>query len=122
MTNNNGSKRNKARTKYIILTIVAMIVTFLPIFFLPMIRHTPKTEKAIDVFSMIMMIPGIFFGFKVVQATYDKDKLAKGPLFIPKSFGYGLSINPYHPVGKVIWGLLGAVIVFFLVKFILTPA
>lgn len=54
-----------------------------------------------------MLIVGIVFLFSMVRffLVIPKEDATSGmqaPLIIPKSFGVGWAINPYHPLGKVL--------------------
>lgn len=54
-----------------------------------------------------MLIVGIVFSFSIIRffVVIPKDDKVSGkyaPLIIPKSFGVGWAINPYHPLGKVL--------------------
>ncbi|MGL9748925.1 helix-turn-helix domain-containing protein [Enterococcus sp. DIV0170] len=54
-----------------------------------------------------MLVVGIVFIFSIVRyfVVIPKSDAVSGmqaPLVIPKSFGVGWAINPYHPLGKVL--------------------
>ena len=62
-----------------------------------------------------MLIVGIVFLFSMVRffLVIPKEDAISGmqaPLIIPKSFGVGWAINPYHPLGKVL--LIGIFVAF----------
>lgn len=44
------------------------------------------------------------------------------PLWVPKVYGIGLSINPYHRFGKLIFILLAVLIVGIIISLLFTPA
>ena len=54
-----------------------------------------------------MLVVGVVFIFSIVRffIVIPKEDAVSGmqaPLIIPKSFGVGWAINPYHPLGKVL--------------------
>lgn len=54
-----------------------------------------------------MVIVGVLFAFSILRffLVIPKEDPSSGryaPLIIPKSFGVGWGINPYHPLGKVL--------------------
>ncbi|WP_052004699.1 hypothetical protein [Agrilactobacillus composti] len=122
MRQNNAPKQNRNRKLYVTLTMVFLVIALAPILFLPMVSGDAKLAKIIGIFSVAMTIPVLILSLKVLQSYYDKAELRHKPLLIPKAFGYGLSINPYHPAGKAIWFGIIVVVVILLIKMIVTPA
>lgn len=55
--------------------------------------------------SLILSITIILVGLTYLKSKQFSPPVpgVKPPLFIPRTFGIGLSINPNHPIGKLIW-------------------
>jgi hypothetical protein len=60
-------------------------------------------EQFVTVFILMLCIilihVAVRFG-KIVYQNYEG--ISNPPLWVPKSFGYGISVNPYNKVGKII--------------------
>ncbi|BAL61368.1 helix-turn-helix transcriptional regulator [Melissococcus plutonius] len=113
--------KEKENKKYQLYLMVILLLMFIPILFIPLFGKHVMVVKYIGIFVVLMSICLLYFSLKLVQ-TYYKDVADKnGPLFIPKAFGIGITINPFNFWGKVIWLSLIAFLVVLVIKMILTP-
>ena len=66
-------------------------------------RFSAPVTKFLTIILLILSSILILLSYnflKFVYKDYKGDKNA--PLWVPKTFGYGMSINPYHKSGKYI--------------------
>ncbi|WP_243419891.1 hypothetical protein [Lactobacillus helveticus] len=70
---------------------------------IPLVTSNKSLTKFVTVFilmlSIILIHVAVKFG-KVVYQNYEG--MPNPPLWVPKAFGYGISVNPYNKVGKII--------------------
>lgn len=113
--------KEKDNKKYQLYLMVILLLMFIPILFIPLFGKHVMVVKCIGIFVVLMSICLIYFSLKLVQ-TYYKDVADKNsPLFIPKAFGVGVTINPFNFWGKFIWLSLIIFLVGLVIKMILTP-
>ncbi len=93
----------KANKKYTKIIISLMVLIIIPCLILPIIN--PEKNKFIFIallaISLISAIVLMFVGYqfqKEAFKVYRGDKNA--PLFLPRTYGIGFSLNPYKSIGK----------------------
>lgn len=64
------------------------------------------TESMSGLLTLSVAVVLIGFSYFKTRQFYPIIPHAKQPLIIPKPIGVGLTINPNHPLGKVIWVLI----------------
>lgn len=94
----------KANKKYSVLLIVlTVLIVLMAVVIIPLVTSNKSLTKFVTVFilmlSIILIHVAVKFG-KVVYQNYEG--MPNPPLWVPKSFGYGISVNPYNKVGKII--------------------
>ncbi|MFV0557567.1 MAG: hypothetical protein ACK5MW_02870 [Enterococcus sp.] len=72
--------------------------------------------KGLSIAIIILTFPLMASSYVIYKNAFQNQTDAKGrqPLFIPKVYGVGLSINPHHPLGKILWGVIVALMLFVL--------
>ncbi|TQA96310.1 hypothetical protein FKY92_15585, partial [Enterococcus faecalis] len=72
---------------------------------------------------VIMVLPLLYFAWQILKIAYkDQKDNPTSLLWVPKVYGIGLSINPYHRFGKLIFILLAVLIVGIIISLLFTPA
>lgn len=61
-----------------------------------------------------------YLAFQLTKSYYAGLFDENSPLFIPKVFGVGITINPYNKIGRLIWIGLGIFIFFMLIWMIVS--
>ena len=94
----------KANKKYSVLLIVlTVLIVLMAVVIIPLVTSNKSLTKFVTVFilmlSIILIHVAVKFG-KVVYQNYEG--MPNPPLWVPKAFGYGISVNPYNKVGKII--------------------
>lgn len=94
----------KANKKYSVLLIVLIVlIVLMAVVIIPLVTSNKSLTKFVTVFilmlSIILIHVTVKFG-KVVYQNYEG--MPNPPLWVPKAFGYGISVNPYNKVGKII--------------------
>lgn len=64
-------------------------------------------ENILATIVILICIPLVASGYILYKSFYRTDNDGLQPLFIPKAYGPGLTINPNHPIGKIIWIIIG---------------
>lgn len=64
----------------------------------------------------------VYFSLKLTQTHYKNVASKYDPLFIPKFFGVGITINPFNFFGKLIWIGLIIFLITILISMIFTPS
>ncbi|KAF1296219.1 hypothetical protein BAU15_10560 [Enterococcus sp. JM4C] len=105
-------KRTERIATYIAtLSIIAiLLLSILSIFF-----GDKFNENIMGSLGIAVCIPLALSSYIIYKSFYKSDHKGPQPLFIPKAYGIGISINPNHPVGKLIWILLGVALVALLI-------
>ncbi|AUX10957.1 XRE family transcriptional regulator [Latilactobacillus sakei] len=95
----NRQKRGHLLDYVLLLTLSGLIMIALgPIFFKAQFNEQ-LTGFFVLIFTTVLVILSYF---KTAQ-FYPKQPGTKQPFLIPKVVGIGLTINPNHPAGKIIW-------------------
>ncbi|WP_291293174.1 helix-turn-helix transcriptional regulator [Enterococcus sp.] len=95
-------KRSERISHYIVVTSLLLIALIcLVIVFL----NDYVNENILGTIVILICIPLMGASYVVYKSFYQAN--GAQPLFIPKAYGIGLTINPNHPMGKVIWLLIG---------------
>ena len=77
-----------------------------------------EQSKWISVFIMVCVTAMFPLSYLKLKSFYHGDSKN---LFVPKSSGVGLTINPNHPLGKLVWIILTLIMVYMIVQMIITP-
>ncbi|MCP9332406.1 XRE family transcriptional regulator [Lentilactobacillus hilgardii] len=80
--------------------------------------HSAEQAKMIGILIMVLALILVPLSYFRVKSFYHGDSK---DLFVPKSMGVGITINPNNPLGKVIWVVIVLVLLYFLFKIMLTP-
>ena len=95
----NQQKKTHLLDYALLLTLSGLVIIILATIFFKSLVNEQLTGLLVLVFTTILVILSYF---KTVQ-FYSKQPGNKQPLLIPKVVGIGLTINPNHPIGKIIW-------------------
>lgn len=76
--------------------------------------------KIISVLLMVLTLLLIYLAYQLTKSYYAGLFDENSPLFIPKVFGVGITINPYNKIGRLIWIGLGIFIFFMLIWMIVS--
>lgn len=95
----NEQKRNKKLSRIVAITILLVMLIAVSGIFL----QNYIDERLIALVIAILGLPLTIASYFIYQSFYKKDAHGPQSLFIPKLYGPGLSINPNHPAGKIIW-------------------
>lgn len=95
------AKRNKRRRTFDAVFVAILLLTVIFAYFMSQMPSFPQQK------IWTMLIVGSIFAFSIIRffVVIPKDDAVSGryaPLIIPKSFGMGWALNPYHPLGKVL--------------------
>ncbi len=85
--------------------IGSFLVMLLPLACIPFI-YTDRQENILGVLILFLVFPLLFFSYLKYKTFFAAIDQKEQPLFIPKMYGIGISINPNHPIGKLIWFIL----------------
>lgn len=91
--------------------IVAMLIVVLAPIAISLIAPQllpGKTAPIIILLGALILVVLSYFQYK--HLTNGQ----KYPLFVPKLYGFGLGINPNHPIGKLLWIVIFLLLLFFL--------
>lgn len=64
------------------------------------------SERIFALGMLVLCVPLVISSYLIYYASYSKKENTSTALFIPKAFGPGVTINPSHPLGKLIWGAI----------------
>ena len=64
-------------------------------------------ENILATIVILISIPLVASSYILYKSFYKNESNVPQPLFIPKAYGLGLTINPNHPIGKIVWLLIG---------------
>lgn len=95
------AKRTKRRRIFDAVFVAILLLTVIFAYWVSKMPEFPYQK------IWAMLIIGILFAFSIFRffMIIPKDDTVSGryaPLVIPKSFGVGWALNPYHPLGKVL--------------------
>ena len=102
----------KANKKYSLTLTTLLFIIMLMAISMSIFRFSAPVTKFLTIILLILSSILILLSYnflKFVYKDYKGDKNA--PLWVPKAFGYGMSINPYHKSGKYI--LIVLIIIIF---------
>lgn len=101
---------------------ISFILLFSP-FIVSIVFHTNDSlDKYLALLGLIMVLPLLYFMWHILKIAYkDQKDNPTPPLWVPKVYGFGLSINPYHRFGKLIFILLAIVIVGIAISILFAP-
>lgn len=94
----------KANKKYsVLLIILTVLILLISVVIIPLVTSNKILTKIVTAFILMLCIilihVAVRFG-KIVYKNYEG--IPDSPLWVPKAFGYGISVNPYNKVGKII--------------------
>jgi transcriptional regulator with XRE-family HTH domain len=105
------NKEKKLSQLLIYLTLLFFFLILLSILVLTINKHF---EPYLSIILLSLCIPFVILSYFVLREFYPKKTTNNSPLFIPKIYGFGLTVNPHHPLGKFIWGFVLLTIIFAL--------
>lgn len=90
---------------------------------IPLFHRYIKVIKYIGIFIVFMTILLVYTSLKITQSNYKNffNKTNPGPLLIPKAYGVGITINPFHFLGKIFYFLFILFLIGLMIKMSLTP-
>lgn len=97
---------------------IVLALTLLPVAFTPFVQ-TDSQARWIGIIAMISALILIPLSYLKLKSFYHGDSK---DLFVPKSMGVGITINPNHPLGFLIWLVLEVTLFGFFIYMLLTPA
>ena len=93
----------KANKKYAVIFPVILALFVGLIAMTPLFEHSPIIMKSITVLSMILICILLYVNYNFSKTANEAyDGMIDAPLWIPKTFGYGLALNPYNKIGNAI--------------------
>ncbi|WP_436667164.1 helix-turn-helix domain-containing protein [Latilactobacillus sakei] len=95
----NRQKKSHLLDYSLLLSLSGLIILTLVTIFFKAQLNEPLMVLLVLIFTTSLVILSYF---KTAQ-FYSNQPGNKQPLLIPKVVGIGLTINPNHPVGKIIW-------------------
>ncbi|EGO5055187.1 hypothetical protein [Enterococcus faecalis] len=102
---------------------ISFILLFVPILTISLLHTSDLLAKWLGIVGIIMVLPLLYFAWQILKIAYkDQKDNPTPPLWVPKVYGIGLSINPYHRFGKLIFILLAVLIVGIIISLLFTPA
>ena len=97
---------------------ISFILLFVPILTISLLHTSDSLAKWLGIVGVIMVLPLLYFAWQILKIAYkDQKDNPTPPLWVPKVYGIGLSINPYHRFGKLIFILLAVLIVGIIICF-----
>ena len=94
----------KANKKYsVLLIILTALILLISLVLIPLSGNHMTLMKCLVVFDLLLCIPLLHVAVKFTKVAYQHyEGIADSPLWVPKAFGYGVSINPYNKVVKIL--------------------
>lgn len=94
----------KANKKYSILLIILIsLILLLSLLLLPLSQNNITLLNSITVLIFLLCILLLHVTVSFNKLAYQHYKgISDSPLWVPKAFGYGLSINPYNKIGRIL--------------------
>lgn len=94
----------KANKKYsILLIILTSLILLLSLLLLPLSQNNITLLNSITVLIFLLCILLLHVTVSFNKLAYQHYKgISDSPLWVPKAFGYGLSINPYNKIGRIL--------------------
>lgn len=109
-------KRERISSYIIAVSLILIVLLCLSNIFL----KNRFNENFLATIVILICIPLVASSYILYKSFYKTDNNAPQPLFIPKAYGPGLTINPNHPIGKIIWIIIGISILVLLFYSILS--
>ena len=94
----------KANKKYsVLLVILTALIVLTSVVLIPLVSNNKILLKSFTLFDLLLCIVLIHTAVKFSKIVYQYyEGIPSSPLWVPKVFGYGISINPYNKFGKII--------------------
>ena len=94
----------KANKKYsVLLVILTALIVLTSVVLIPLVSNNKILLKSFTLFDLLLCIVLIHTAVKFSKIVYQYyEGIPNSPLWVPKVFGYGISINPYNKFGKII--------------------
>ena len=94
----------KANKKYsVLLVILTALIVLTSVVLIPLVSNSKILLKSFTLFDLLLCIVLIHTAVKFSKIVYQYyEGIPNSPLWVPKVFGYGISINPYNKFGKII--------------------
>lgn len=94
----------KANKKYsVLLVILTALIVLTSVILIPLVSNNKILLKSFTLFDLLLCIVLIHTAVKFGKIVYQYyEGIPNSPLWVPKVFGYGISINPYNKFGKII--------------------
>ncbi len=73
------------------------------------LRSDTKIARMVPLILVLILAILSFIHYKPASKTKQQ------PLFVPKRFGIGISVNPNNPTGRLFWYLVFAVIMILII-------
>ncbi|MGM0124029.1 hypothetical protein IGI37_001403 [Enterococcus sp. AZ194] len=105
---------------------IASIITassILLIIFICLIQLFLQSRVNDNIMGLLVIaicLPLAVSSYILYKSFYKKDEGTPQPLFVPKAYGIGITVNPNHPAGKLIWFLLGLMLLGLFIHALLT--
>ncbi|EPN9336287.1 hypothetical protein ACT46E_001814 [Enterococcus faecalis] len=123
MYNNLTPVEKKLLKKSQIGISISLSLVFIPLVLILILQTSDSLAKWMGLFMTVMVLPILYFTWQIMKIAYkDQKDNSNPPLWVPKVYGFGLSINPYHRFGKVIIIAIVLLIAGIIISIILTPA
>lgn len=123
MNKNLNSYEKKKLKRSQIGVAVNLIIVILSAVLISAFQTSDEIAKWLGVFIAIMMLPALYFSWNILKIAYkDQKDIPNPPLWVPKVYGFGISINPYNRFGKWIMLLITIFIIGLSISIALTPA
>lgn len=106
------------KMKNIAISFVLLLFVFLLLLFIATIFKSLLFTKIFGGVAILLTALLTLVGYLFTKMSY-KGIGVKGPLFVPKALGVGITINPYHWLGKCIWLGLELLLIVVLIQFLL---
>lgn len=94
----------KANKKYsILLIILTSLILLLSLLLIPLSQNNVTLLNGITIIIFLLCILLLHVTVSFNKLAYQHYKgIMDSPLWVPKAFGYGLSINPYNKIGRIL--------------------
>lgn len=92
----------KANKKYSVLLIILSVLILLnAVVVSPLLAHHPILLKYTTVITLLLTIVLLHVSIRFTKLAYQQyEDIPDSPLWVPRTFGIGISINPYNKVGR----------------------
>ncbi|MDS0491308.1 hypothetical protein NNA34_13625 [Lacticaseibacillus paracasei] len=100
--------RSNKSDKLLSLTILFIFVIFL-LSVVWTLRSDTKIARMVPLILVLILAILSFIHYKPASKTKQQ------PLFVPKRFGIGISVNPNNPTGRLFWYLVFTVIMILII-------